>query len=160
MSDEEKGTKLASSVIVPLDDGIFLVKTAKDGKYGLPGGKVNYLESVVYASQREVKEETGLDVVITGIVGFYQFQSERGNMIFHSVFSSKLITRPGEINDSLSFEEGKILDVDDFSLRKIREFYEEGALRYPGEATLESIEDYFRGRRFPLESIKTFLPYR
>ncbi|MGE4557587.1 MAG: NUDIX domain-containing protein [Desulfovibrionaceae bacterium] len=52
--------------------GVVLVERANP-PYGwaLPGGFVDYGESCEHAAIREAKEETGLDVELTGIVGVY-----------------------------------------------------------------------------------------
>lgn len=44
------------------------------GQWEWPGGKVDSGESFDVATLREVKEETGLDVEITGLVGAAQFE--------------------------------------------------------------------------------------
>ena len=39
--------------------------------WGLPGGGIEPGESVLEAAHREVKEETGLEICVTGLVGIY-----------------------------------------------------------------------------------------
>lgn len=52
--------------------GVVLIKRANDPLgYALPGGFVDYGESLETAAVREAKEETGLDVVLTSLVGVY-----------------------------------------------------------------------------------------
>ena len=50
-------------IIIEIDDGIVLVKR-KNPPYGwaLPGGFVDWGETLEHAAKREAKEETGLDV--------------------------------------------------------------------------------------------------
>ncbi len=45
------------------------------GRYHVPGGMVEYGESVETALLREVKEETGLDVVVGELLGVYDWQA-------------------------------------------------------------------------------------
>lgn len=50
---------------------LLLHKRSDDGKWSLPGGWVEVGESLVESLVREVKEETGLDVEPTHILGIY-----------------------------------------------------------------------------------------
>ncbi|GIG69552.1 NUDIX hydrolase [Phytomonospora endophytica] len=50
---------------------LLLVKRRDGGRWALPGGAQEVGESVTAAVRREVAEETGLSVEITGIVGVY-----------------------------------------------------------------------------------------
>jgi ADP-ribose pyrophosphatase YjhB (NUDIX family) len=62
----------SANVIVVNDDGaILLIRRTDNGNLALPGGGMDLGESITDAAVREVKEETGLDVEITGLVGIY-----------------------------------------------------------------------------------------
>jgi ADP-ribose pyrophosphatase YjhB (NUDIX family) len=54
------------------DDGrILLTRRTDNGRWCLPGGHVDPGESVAEACVREVQEETGLEVVVTRMIGVY-----------------------------------------------------------------------------------------
>jgi ADP-ribose pyrophosphatase YjhB (NUDIX family) len=50
---------------------LLLIERTDNGLWALPGGAQDIGESVVQAVQREVYEETGIDVEITGLSGIY-----------------------------------------------------------------------------------------
>lgn len=50
---------------------LLLIERTDNGLWALPGGAQDIGESVVQAAQREVNEETGVDVEITGLSGIY-----------------------------------------------------------------------------------------
>jgi len=62
-----------TSIIPILPDGrIVLIRRRDNGRWALPGGMVDWGEDVKSAIQRELKEETGLDLVnIRRLVGVY-----------------------------------------------------------------------------------------
>ncbi len=65
---------LTVDAIIPFEGKIVLIKRRNEpfkDHYALPGGIVEYGESVESALIREVKEETGLDVEIYKLVGVY-----------------------------------------------------------------------------------------
>ncbi|MEV3911920.1 NUDIX hydrolase [Streptomyces canus] len=51
--------------------GLLLIERADDGYWAMPGGMVDVGEGFTEAAVREVREETGLEVTITGLVGLY-----------------------------------------------------------------------------------------
>jgi 8-oxo-dGTP diphosphatase len=56
----------------PEGEGVVLIERANPPLgWALPGGFVDYGESCEQAAGREMKEETGLDVVLTGLLGVY-----------------------------------------------------------------------------------------
>jgi len=50
---------------------VLLVRRADSGNWTLPGGMQNVGENITQTAVREVREETGLDVEITGLIGIY-----------------------------------------------------------------------------------------
>jgi ADP-ribose pyrophosphatase YjhB (NUDIX family) len=61
----------ANGIVVNDDGAILLIRRTDNGNLALPGGGMDLGESITHAAVREVKEETGLDVEITGLVGIY-----------------------------------------------------------------------------------------
>lgn len=59
-------------VVVVLDgDRVLMIQRTDNGRWALPGGGQELGESVRDAAVREAREETGLDIDITGVVGIY-----------------------------------------------------------------------------------------
>ncbi len=58
-------------VILDKEGRILLEKRTDNGMWGLPGGKIEPSESIREAALREIKEETGLDIEITKLIGVY-----------------------------------------------------------------------------------------
>lgn len=60
------------SAVVIDDQGRVLLHRRRDsGLWALPGGVINLGETIAEAAAREVHEETGVTVEITGLVGIY-----------------------------------------------------------------------------------------
>jgi ADP-ribose pyrophosphatase YjhB (NUDIX family) len=63
---------VATSAVVTDDAGrILLQRRADSGNWALPGGGMEMTETLSDSVIREVKEETGLDIEVTGLVGTY-----------------------------------------------------------------------------------------
>ncbi|SNS17092.1 ADP-ribose pyrophosphatase YjhB, NUDIX family [Anaerovirgula multivorans] len=58
-------------IIFDKDKKVLLQKRADVGLWGIPSGHVEPGESVTEAAIREVKEETGLSICITRLIGVY-----------------------------------------------------------------------------------------
>ncbi|MCG6494075.1 NUDIX hydrolase [Kitasatospora sp. A2-31] len=62
----------AASVVVVDDAGrVLLQRRSDNGMWALPGGVMELGESIAGCGVRETREETGIDIEITGIVGTY-----------------------------------------------------------------------------------------
>ena len=92
-------------IIIEIDDGVVLVRR-KNPPYGwaIPGGFVDYGESLETAAVREAKEETSLDVRLLSQMGAY---SDPGrDPRFHTisvVFIAKAEGVPKAADDALEF---------------------------------------------------------
>jgi ADP-ribose pyrophosphatase YjhB (NUDIX family) len=84
--------------------GRILLTQREDFKVGcLPGGAVDPGESIAQAAVREVREETGLDVELTRLVGIYSRPKARG---VHLVLFA---ARP--TGGELRFQAGEVIDA-------------------------------------------------
>jgi 8-oxo-dGTP diphosphatase len=68
---EKQTVRVGVGVVVLDGDRVLLIKRGKpprEGHWSLPGGHMEIGESVKAAAQREVEEETGLSVIVRGLV--------------------------------------------------------------------------------------------
>ncbi|MFG2180510.1 NUDIX domain-containing protein [Streptomyces abikoensis] len=69
---EPNSMVVAASAVVTDEQGRILLQRRRDNDlWALPGGGMEMTDSLPGTAVREVKEETGLDVEITGMVGTY-----------------------------------------------------------------------------------------
>lgn len=73
--------------IIPRATAIVLITLRSTGKYGLPGGAVEPHEPLEQALHREVREETGLTVVIERLLHFKEtfFYYEPADRAYHTL---------------------------------------------------------------------------
>jgi 8-oxo-dGTP pyrophosphatase MutT (NUDIX family) len=76
----DPNTRVRAGVGIILRDDlgrILLEKRSDCGLWGLPGGSIEPGESITEAAVREMKEETGLTVEITRLLGVYSKPADR-----------------------------------------------------------------------------------
>jgi len=103
---------IAVNVAVIKEEKILLTKRDDFETWILPSGGVEEVESVAQAAIRETKEETGLDVELTRLVGIY---SRLGNM--PGVHTVLFTARP--IGGEIRCQEGETIGVEWFAFGDI-----------------------------------------
>jgi len=103
---------LAVNVAVIYENKILLTKREDFETWILPSGGVEEDESLAQAAIRETKEETGLDVELTKLVGIY---SRLGNM--SSVHAVLFVAKP--IGGEIKCQEGETIAVEWFAFDEI-----------------------------------------
>jgi 8-oxo-dGTP diphosphatase len=98
--------QLAVSAAIFRDDRILLVRRARSpakGFYSLPGGRVEFGESLHTALHREVDEETALKIEITGLAGWREVLPAAAGGGHYLIMSFAARWRSGEpiLNDEL-----------------------------------------------------------
>ncbi len=78
LADVNTVVKVGVGVVIRDQSGRILFEKRRDcGVWGLPGGRVEPGESVMEAAEREIKEETGLFIHVTSLIGVYSDPHER-----------------------------------------------------------------------------------
>lgn len=103
---------LAVNVAVIYEDKILLTQREDFETWILPSGGVEDGESIAQAAIRETKEETGLDVELTKLVGIY---SRLGNM--SPVHAVLFVAKP--IGGEIKCQEGETISVEWFAFDEI-----------------------------------------
>ncbi|MBU4308388.1 MAG: NUDIX hydrolase [Nanoarchaeota archaeon] len=138
------------SVILPWENGFVYVKTKKDAKYGLPGGKINLFESLDAAAPRELSEEIGCEAVLDHFIGLWFFKSDRGSSVINMVYGGRIIEGTPHIKKPKEIEQ-----IIYPKLSEVREMYREGKIR-SNLANVTPLEKYLAGIAFPLNIVDCF----
>lgn len=135
------------ATIIEKDNRYLMVYEEADGKkvFNQPAGHLDPNETLAEAAIRETLEETGWSIRLTGVVGVNLYTApSNGITYFRTTF----------IGEAVNFDAGRPLDHG--IIEAVWLTYEEllerkGELRSP--MTLQIIEDYRAGRRFPLSVV-------
>ena len=98
--------QIAVSAAIFRDGKMLLTRRARSpakGFYSLPGGRVEFGESLHQALSREVDEETGLDIAIVGLAGWREVLPAApgaGHFLIVS-FAARWVAREPVLNDEL-----------------------------------------------------------
>lgn len=101
--------KVAQKVIIEWQDKVLLSRNSFDknrGVWDLPGGRLNVGEDPMVGAAREVKEELGFDVEITGIAlvsTFIHWRVEEEHLLV--VYTARPLAEPVVVLDPQEVEE-------------------------------------------------------
>jgi 8-oxo-dGTP diphosphatase len=113
MSEIHRTPLLTTDIIIEVfDRGIVLIER-KNPPHGwaLPGGFVDYGESLEKAAVREAKEETSLDVVLTE--QFYTYSDPRRDTRHHTVSTVFIASAEGEPRGADDAKVARLFQEDD-----------------------------------------------
>ncbi|BFM39719.1 NUDIX hydrolase [Synechocystis sp. LKSZ1] len=124
------------SLIPILPDGRFVLVQRRDtGQWGLPGGLVDWGETIEKTAERELQEETGLNLVaIEGLVGVYSAPERDPRTHSICIFLAVKASGPMTVGDT-----AEIQDVAAFT----REQLPLGNLAHDHDRQLQ---DFFAGK--------------
>ena len=103
---------LGASVAIFKSDRILLTQREDFEVWCLPGGQVENGESIAQAAIREIREETGLDIRLTRLIGLYS-RPRGAEAIHNALFAAK------PIGGTLTPQPGEVIDLRYFSLEEI-----------------------------------------
>ncbi|GLR91742.1 NUDIX hydrolase [Bradyrhizobium iriomotense] len=98
--------QLAVSAAIFRDGKVLLVRRARSpakGFHSLPGGRVEFGESLHQALTREVEEETGLEIEIVGLAGWREVLPSTGSTGHYLImsFAARWTAREPVLNEEL-----------------------------------------------------------
>lgn len=135
---------IAGCVIVR-DNKILMVKEAQKkcyGQWNYPAGHVDEGEKITTAAIREVLEETGCKVKLTGVLPIYS--ANGGNI-------ERLMVRftAEVIEEDIKIDPEEILDVQWIDIEKLKNMTREELRAY--DVNMQYIKDFEDGKIYPLE---------
>lgn len=135
------------ATIIERDNRYLLVYEDADGKqvYNQPAGHLDPDETLAEAAVREALEETGWTIRLTGVVGINLYTAPSNGITYlRTTFIGEALNHDPERKLDTGIIEAVWLTYEELVARKDQ-------LRSP--TTLQIIEDYRAGRRYPLEVV-------
>jgi ADP-ribose pyrophosphatase YjhB (NUDIX family) len=131
----------AASAIVTNERGEILMQRRVDNNFwALPGGTMDFGETIVQTAEREVREETGLDVRVDGIIGTFsdprhiiEYSDGEVRQQFNICFHATLLG--GELRSSNESKEVRWIPPEhlgDFDIHRTTRLRLEQFLQHPG----------------------------
>lgn len=127
---------ITGATIIPIlpDGRIVLVRRQDTGKWGLPGGIVDWGEDIATTAQRELAEETGLELLkIRRLVGVYSSPNRDPRIHSISILLEAEAQGDLKVKDTLEISEAKAFLPTDLPLGNLAHDHD------------QQLKDYFQG---------------
>lgn len=112
--------RMAVGAVIVEDDALLLIRRANEpgaGRWSLPGGRVDWGETLAHAVVREVFEETGVECVVGDLVGWVERLSDEFHyVIFDFVAHPLSFEDPVAGDDALEVAWVPLHEVDQLDL--------------------------------------------
>ncbi len=140
---------IVAGCVVKKDNKILMVQEANEKYYGqwnFPAGHVDEGESIMEGAIREVKEETGCDVKLTGLLPIKTvYQNDIPTLIVE--FTAEII------NENIKFDKNEILDVKWIDIEDIKNM-DKNTLRAL-DTNKATFQDFINNKIYPLDIFDT-----
>ena len=123
------------TIIPVMPDGkIVLVRRQDTGRWGLPGGMVDWGEDIPTTARRELVEETGLELIkISRLVGVYSAPDRDPRIHSISVLVEAQVQGKLEVQDTLEISETQAFTPEELPLGNLSHDHD------------RQLQDYFKG---------------
>lgn len=140
---------IVAGCVIKKDNKILMVQEANEKYYGqwnFPAGHVDEGESIMEGAIREVKEETGCDVKLTGLLPIKTvYQNDIPTLIVE--FTAEII------NENIKFDKNEILDVKWIDTEDIKNM-DKNTLRAL-DTNKATFQDFINNKIYPLDIFDT-----
>ena len=137
--------KVIAGCVVEKDNKILMVQEGLDfcyGQWNYPAGHVDEFENITQAAIREVKEETGLDVKLKGVLPICETELRNETHIIIRFVAEV-------IGGKVQFDSNEILDVKWIDIEEIEKMTEKELRNYEVGKTI--IKDYIENKIYPID---------
>lgn len=131
--------------LIVRDNKVLMVKEAQQkcyGQWNFPAGHVDETEKITNAAIREVFEETGCKVKLTGVLPMCTATGKNGERLMVR-FTADII------EENIKFDTEEILDVKWMDIEDVKNMTKEELRVY--EISMQFIKDFEENRIYPLE---------
>ncbi len=136
---------IVAGCIIKRDNKILMVQEAKEKYYGqwnFPAGHIEDGENMLEGAIREVKEETGCDVKLTGVLPM-KVVYQKGAPTLIVEFTAELV------NETLKIDKNEILDVKWIEIEEIKNMDEKNLRAI--ETNKATFQDFINNKIYPLD---------